>query len=81
MKHERIEVNPRVMVGKPVIKGTRIPVEQILRELAGGMKLEDIIDAHPRLTAEDIYAVIGYAADVVANEDIYLSEPSDAISR
>jgi uncharacterized protein (DUF433 family) len=81
MKHERIEVNPRVMVGKPVIKGTRIPVEQVLRELAGGMKLEDIIDAHPRLTANDIYAVISYAADVIANEDIYLSEPSDAISR
>lgn len=81
MKHERIIiVNPRVMVGKPVIRGTRLPVEQVLRELAGGMSIADVIDAHPRLTPEDIYAVIAYAADVVANEDIYLSGPSDAVA-
>ena len=80
MKHERITVNPRVMVGKPVIRGTRLPVEQVLRELAGGMSITDLIDAHPRLTPDDIYAAIAYAADVVANEDIYLSEPSDAVS-
>jgi len=80
MNHERITVNPRVMVGKPVIRGTRLPVEQVLRELAGGMSIADVIDAHPRLTPDDIYAVIAYAADVVANEDIYLSEPGDAVS-
>jgi uncharacterized protein (DUF433 family) len=79
MKHERITVDPRVMVGKPVIKGTRIPVEQVLRELAGGMTFADVIDAHPRLTTEDIYAVIAYAADVVAHEDIFLSQPTAAI--
>ncbi len=79
MNHERITVDPRVMVGKPVIKGTRLPVEQILHELAGGMSMDDILDAHPRLTRDDIYAAIAYAADVVANEDIYLSEPGDAV--
>lgn len=63
VKHERITVDPRVMVGKPVIKGTRMPVEQIIRELAGGMTFEEIIEAHPRLTADDIQAAINYATD------------------
>ena len=80
MKHERITVNPKVMVGKPVIKGTRMPVEQILRELADGATIAVIIDAHPRLTPDDIYAAIAYAADVIGHEDIYLSEPDNAIS-
>jgi uncharacterized protein (DUF433 family) len=79
VKHERITVDPRIMVGKPVIKGTRIPVEQIIRELAGGMSFADIMDAHPRLTPEDIYAALAYAADTIANEDIELSLPDDAI--
>jgi hypothetical protein len=51
-----------------------------MRELAGGMSIAEVIDAHPRLTPDDIYAVIAYAADVVANEDIHFSEPSDAVS-
>lgn len=63
MKHKRITTNPNVMAGKPVIAGTRIPVEQILRELAGGWTFAAILDAHPRLTLADIQAVITYAAD------------------
>jgi uncharacterized protein (DUF433 family) len=77
-KHDRITANPQVMVGKPVIKGTRIPVEQVLRHLADGMSIEEILDAHPRLTREDIYAAIEYAADTIANEDIELSVPDDS---
>ena len=65
MKHERIAVDPAVMVGKPCIKGTRIPVEQVLREIAGGMSAADVLDAHPRLTVDDVQAVVEYAADVV----------------
>lgn len=65
MKHERIAVDPAVMVGKPVIKGTRITVQQILEELAGGMDSAAIIDAHPHLTTDDIYAAAAYAADGV----------------
>lgn len=80
MKHERITVDPEIMVGKPVIRGTRMPVEQILRELAGGMTFTEIIEAHPRLTPDDIYAAIAYAADVIGHEDIYLSEPDNAVS-
>lgn len=73
MQHERISVDPKVMVGKPCIKGTRITVEQLLREIAGGWSTEEILDAHPHLQPADILAAIGYAADVVANEEIYLS--------
>ena len=76
MKHERITIDPAVMVGKPCIKGTRITVEQILRELGAGMSLADILDAHPHLSAEDIHAAAAYAADVVANEVVILSDPA-----
>jgi len=79
MKHERITFDPKIMVGKPVIKGTRVPVEQILRELASGMTIPEITDAHPRLTPDDVYAAVAYAADIVGNEDIYLSEPDNAV--
>ncbi|MCX6089611.1 MAG: DUF433 domain-containing protein [Candidatus Atribacteria bacterium] len=48
-RHERIEINPEIMFGKPVIKGTRITVELILRKLAGGMSPEEILQDHPHL--------------------------------
>jgi len=56
MRHERIEINPAIMDGKPVIRGTRVPVELVLRELGAGMTIETIIAEHPRLTAEDVSA-------------------------
>ena len=59
---DRIEIEPKVMMGKPVIRGTRITVELILRKLAEGATEEDLLDAYPRLTREDIEAAIGYAA-------------------
>jgi uncharacterized protein (DUF433 family) len=80
MKHQRITTNPDVMTGKPVIVGTRIPVEQVLRELASGWSFAETLDAHPRLTLADIQAVLAYAADVVANEDVFLSVPANAVS-
>ena len=60
---EHIEINPSVMLGKPVIRGTRIPVELLLRKLAEGATIEDLLDAHPRLTAEDVRAALAYVAD------------------
>lgn len=69
---ERIEINPEVMLGKPVIRGTRIPVELILRKLSEGAQVEDLLDAYPRLTREDIRAALAYAADMVAHEVIML---------
>lgn len=70
MTHQRIEINPDVMFGKPVIKGTRITVEHILRKLAGGMTIDEIIADHPHLTAEDVYAAAAFAADYLAQEEI-----------
>ena len=63
MLHERIEVNPEIMGGKPVIRGTRIPVELILRKLAAGMSAEAILADHPRLAPDDIHAVQVVASD------------------
>lgn len=62
-QHERIESRPDVMVGKPVIRGTRITVEQILRKLGAGMTPEQIMSDHPRITLEDIRAAEAFAAD------------------
>ena len=56
---DRIELNPKVMMGKPVIRGTRIPVELILRKLSEGATENDLLDAYPRLTRADIQAAIG----------------------
>ena len=69
---DRIEVNPAVMLGKPVIRGTRIPVELILRKLGDGATETDLLDAYPRLTPEDIKAALAYAADSLAHETILL---------
>ncbi len=72
---DRIEINPRVMLGKPVIRGTRIPVELLLRKLSEGASEADLLDAHPRLTRDDIRAALGYAADTVAHEETALLDP------
>ena len=69
-KYEKIEINPNIMFGKPVIKGTRVTVEQILRKLAGGMTAEEIITEHPHLRKEDILAAQEFAADYLADEEI-----------
>lgn len=73
MTHERIEINPDIMFGKPVIKGTRIPVEHLLRKFSGGMTLEEILTDHPHLELEDLYAAVGFAADYLAQEDMILA--------
>ncbi|HEY5542746.1 MAG TPA: DUF433 domain-containing protein [Candidatus Binatia bacterium] len=72
---DRIEIDPKVMMGKPVIKGTRIPIELILRKLSEGATKDDLLDAYPRLTAEDIHAAIGYAADTLAHEETIIVTP------
>lgn len=55
---DRIEIDPKIMLGKPVIRGTRIPVELLLRKLAEGATDADLLAAYPRLTREDIQAAI-----------------------
>ena len=80
MTHPRITVDPAILVGKPIIQGTRVPVEGVLRKLGAGWSITDILDAYPHLTAEDVYAAAAYAADVISNEDVILSESGHALS-
>jgi uncharacterized protein (DUF433 family) len=72
MRAERIEINPEVLLGKPVISGTRIPVEVILRKLSEGATMTDLLDAYPRLRIEDVQAALAFAADSLAHETIVL---------
>lgn len=69
MKFERISINPKVMIGKPCIKGTRITVELILENLGGGT-IEYLLDAYPHITREDVLEAINYANAILKNEDI-----------
>lgn len=68
----RIEINPAVMLGKPVIRDTRITVELILRKLSEGASEADLLDAYPRLTRADIQAALAYAAESLSHETILL---------
>jgi uncharacterized protein (DUF433 family) len=73
---DRIEINSRVMLGKPMIRGTRIPVELVLRKLGEGASEGDLLDAYPRLTRQDIHAAMTYAADTLAHEETLMLEPA-----
>jgi uncharacterized protein (DUF433 family) len=66
---DRIEINPKVMMGKPGIKGTRIPIELILRKLGEGVSEKDLLEAYPRLKPEDLHAAMCYAADTLEHEE------------
>jgi uncharacterized protein (DUF433 family) len=72
MTTERIELDPAVMMGKPVIRGTRITVELVLRKLAEGATESELIEDYPHLTPQDIRAAIAYGAASVAHEEIVL---------
>jgi uncharacterized protein (DUF433 family) len=67
----RIEINPDVMLGKPVIKGTRITVEIILKKLSQNIPPAEILADYPKLKEEDIQAAIAYAAAALSTEDIF----------
>lgn len=70
MEHPLIVRDPAVMLGKPVIKGTRITVELIMRKLSEGFTLQDISDMYPHLNQAQLQAVFAFAADKIANEII-----------
>lgn len=68
---KRITINPKVMVGKPTIRGLRITVEQILKALAGGVTVHDLLADYPELENEDINAAILYASELVNEEQVF----------
>ena len=72
MTTERIEIDPAIMMGKPVIRGTRITVELILRNLADGASESELLEDYPHLTTNDIRAAMAYGAASVAHEEVVL---------
>jgi len=69
---DRITVDPKVLVGKPVIKGTRLAVEFIIELLANGWTRQQILDNYPGITEEDILACLHYASNTLKSERVYL---------
>ncbi len=69
---DRIELNPAILQGKPIIKGTRITVELIVRKLGEGATVEDILDGYPSLERDDVHAALIYAAESLAHEELFL---------
>ncbi len=78
MEEPLIEADPRIMVGKPVIKGTRITVEHVLEELANGLTVEQILREYPHLTREGVQAALRFAAKSVSYERAYPADRASA---
>lgn len=76
MIYNRIISDPGIMLGKPVIKGTRITVELILRKLSEGRTVDQILVSYPHLSKEDVYAALTYASDLIANEEVIIPKAS-----
>ncbi len=68
----RIVVDPDILCGKPVIKGTRIPVYVILNLLGAGQSIEEVLKAYPKLAREDVLAAVAYAGSVMEHEETHL---------
>jgi len=67
MKNDLIKSDPSIMMGKPVVAGTRITVELILEKLAAGETIDQLLQAHPRLTKDAVLAALAYAVEAVRN--------------
>ncbi|MBI5880247.1 MAG: DUF433 domain-containing protein [Chloroflexi bacterium] len=68
---DRILVDPEILAGKPVVRGTRIPVELVLKRLAQDLDVQTLLEAYPRLTLADVQACLAYAQSLVAGEEIF----------
>ena len=79
MVTHRSEINTAVILGKPVVRCTYIPVELIIRKLSEGATQADVLDACPRLTREDIQAALTYSADALAHKLLCLYDPGDCL--
>lgn len=71
MIHQHIEINPKIMMGKPIIKGTRITVEQILESLSESESVEEVLLAHPHLTKDQVHEALSFAAQSIRGDEIY----------
>lgn len=71
MNMQLIQSDPKIMMGKPVVTGTRITVELILEKLAAGETMEQILEAHPRLTKQAIFAALAFAAQALKADVVY----------
>lgn len=67
---ERIDINPQVMLGKPVIRGTRITVEILLEKIVAGCSIDEILGDYPRIAREDVLAAVAYARDALSTDEI-----------
>jgi uncharacterized protein (DUF433 family) len=76
--HERIIADPRILAGKPVIKGTRIAVDLVLEELSHNPDITELLAAHPDLTRDDVKACLAYAKDMVTGEEVSPKPPKGA---
>ena len=76
MRRQLITSNPDVMIGQPVVAGTRITVELILEKLAAGETIGQILDAHPRLTREAIHAALAFACEARRVDNVYPTDDS-----
>lgn len=73
---DRIILDPKIMTGKPVVRGTRIPVELVLKRLSQDLTLENLFESYPRLTEEDVKACLEYAQALVEGEMVFPSFPT-----
>ena len=78
MKAGRIQSNPAVLAGKPVVAGTRITVELILEKLAAGESTDQLLEAHPRLTRDGIQAALSFAAEALKADVVYPVETTES---
>ena len=74
MDHDRIQSRPEIMMGKPVIRGTRITVEHVLQKLADGWSTDEICGAYPQVTAADVEAALRFAAEHISHQAVWAAE-------
>jgi uncharacterized protein (DUF433 family) len=77
---ERIVADPRILAGKPVVKGTRIGVDLVLEELSHNPDVNELLASHPDLTRTDVQACLAYAKDIVTGEEVFPKPPKGARS-
>ena len=78
--HERIVTDPRILAGKPVVKGTRIAVDLVLEELSHNPDIHELLAAHPDLTRDDVQACLAYAQAIVTGKEVSPKPPKGARS-